>query len=199
MTKEDSSNKPRTKAEWRQRSTSNRKGLTIDHDRVVAGIRHFLTTLTPQAERTAVVTFAALPGEPDLAALAPLDPRWNLALTRTPASATDRALTIHSIEAIDPGSGDLEQHPFGYLQPRADAPVIADDAIAVVLVPGLAFGMDGARLGHGAGYYDRLLARLGGEVIRVGVTDGFIISGLPTDDHDVPMTHLAGETGVFKL
>lgn len=85
------------------------------------------------------------------------------------------------------------------MQPNADSPMVADDAIAVVLVPGLAFSMDGSRLGHGAGYYDRLLARLGGGVIRVGVTDGFIVSGLTTDDHDVPMTHLAGETGVFKL
>ncbi len=189
---------PRTKAEWRERARANRDGLTIEHGRVVAGIRHFLTTLDPASGRNVVVTYSALPGEPDLVALAPLDPRWKLALTRTPDASTDRALTIHPIDQAGPENGQLERHRLGYLQPTADAPVLADEAVAVVLVPGLAFAMDGSRLGHGAGYYDRLLARLGDGVVRVGVTDGFIVGGLPTDAHDVPMTHLASEAGVFR-
>jgi len=113
------------------------------------------------------------------------------AVIRTPDVGMD--LTVH------PVGSDHELHRFGFCQPVADSPVVPLTEIAVVLVPGLAFDMTGNRLGHGAGYYDRFLANLRRDVVRVGVSDGFIVSALPVDAHDVAMTHLAGDMGVVAL
>jgi 5-formyltetrahydrofolate cyclo-ligase len=67
----------------------------------------------------------------------------------------------------------------------------------VALVPGMLFDRTGGRLGHGAGYYDRLLPGLGPTVPRVGVVPtALVVDALPCEAHDVPMTHLATEAGV---
>ena len=52
---------------------------------------------------------------------------------------------------------DLEKHPFGILQPKAENPSIQLQAIELVIVPGIAFDLKGNRIGYGGGYYDRLL------------------------------------------
>lgn len=47
---------------------------------------------------------------------------------------------------------------FGIMEPAADAPSIAPEALDVVLVPLVAFDKSGNRLGSGAGYYDKTFA-----------------------------------------
>ena len=80
----------------------------------------------------------------------------------------------------------------------ADGNVVPPDSIATILVPGRAFDHHGIRLGRGGGHYDRFLA--GVDVPRVGVTtDQRIVDGLPREPHDVPMTHLATESGVWEV
>ena len=176
------------KTELRQRAQANRRSLVVDHRRVCAGLRRFLDSLDPGGW---VVVFDAMQGEPDLSGLFDDEPHRRLALTRTPPSG--RTLSVHD------GRASRETHSYGYTQPVAEAPLVADDEITAVLVPGLAFDRVGGRLGFGAGYYDRFLARLSPEVLRIGVSDGFIVDRVPTADHDVLMTHLASEAGVMQL
>ncbi len=181
-----------TKAELRERAQTNRSSLRVDHGRICAGLEHFLAGLTlVSSQRRWVVTFAAMPGEPDLAGLVDRPNIGSLALTRTPEEG--RVLSVH------PADAERELHRWGYSQPVSGAPIVPDADIAVVLVPGLAFDRQGGRLGFGAGFYDRFLSRLGPDVMRVGVSDGFIVAEVPTDDHDVAMTHLATEAGVMAL
>ena len=100
-------------------------------------------------------------------------------------------LTVHRADVR------MERHRWGYVQPVADAPELPLDEIGAVLVPGVLFDRRGGRLGHGAGYYDRLLPRLPADAILIGVSaEGRLVDELPTDAHDVRMTHLATETGV---
>lgn len=67
-----------------------------------------------------------------------------------------------------------------------------------VLVPGVAFGKDHSRLGHGAGYYDKFLGNLkkmtGGKAVLVGVSYGALVfDSVPRESHDVSMDMLIGE------
>lgn len=133
-----------------------------------------------------ILSYAAFGSEFDLQALHE-DEGKTFYLTRTP-EARGAALTVHR------WAGELEPHPYGYLQPKADAAEVDPHTIDLILVPGLCFDLSGTRLGYGKGYYDRLLPRLRPQALRVGVTTtDLVVPRLPRDGFDVPMTHLVTE------
>lgn len=75
------------------------------------------------------------------------------------------------------------------------------DGFDLVLVPGLAFTEKGGRLGHGRGYYDRMLARLGRHVqCKAGLCFACQIKpDLPVLDHDVGMDIVVTEDRVYRI
>ncbi len=116
-----------------------------------------------------------------------------LAVTRTPADS--RALTLHVFD----DSTALERHPFGFMQPVKETREVSPQAIGLVLAPGLAFDRSGGRLGHGAGYYDRLLVRLRPSVPVVGLVHSeLVLDSVPMLAHDVRMTHLLTERSLIN-
>jgi 5-formyltetrahydrofolate cyclo-ligase len=153
-----------------------------ENNPVVDALRTFLTERPMTAY---VLTFRPMAGEIDLD---PLLHEFSCAITRTWPHGR---LTVHRADV------EMERHRWGYMQPVANAPELPLDEIAAVLVPGVLFDRRGGRLGHGAGYYDRLLPRLPADAILIGVTtEDRLVNALPTDAHDVRMTHLATEEGV---
>lgn len=149
---------------------------------VVDALRVFLSERSNTAY---VLTFRPMAGEIDLD---PLLDEYRCAVTRTWPHGR---LTVHRADV------EMERHRWGYQQPVANAPEFPLDEIGAVLVPGVLFDRSGGRLGHGAGYYDRLLPRLSADAILIGITtEGRLVDELPTDEHDVRMTHLATEQGV---
>lgn len=63
------------------------------------------------------------------------------------------------------------------------------DKIDLAFIPGRAFTTDGARLGRGKGYYDRLLTKIGCPLI--GVCFPFqIVEKIPMDTHDIMMNEV---------
>lgn len=69
---------------------------------------------------------------------------------------------------------------WGIREPRDVTAVIAPQTIDLVLVPGTAFGKDGARLGAGGGYYDRYLPQT--DAFRLGIAAECMLT------EDIPMT-----------
>jgi 5-formyltetrahydrofolate cyclo-ligase len=60
--------------------------------------------------------------------------------------------------------------------------------IDLVLVPGIAFTREGARIGRGAGFFDRFLAHRAARAIKIGIAFSFqIVESLPADPHDVKL------------
>lgn len=88
--------------------------------------------------------------------------------------------------------GTLVDAPFGLREPAA--PWLPAEAIAsasIVVIPALAVDYTGARLGRGAGFYDRSLALADPAAMLVAVVrDDELVDQLPSEEHDVPMTHV---------
>lgn len=77
--------------------------------------------------------------------------------------------------------------------------LVEPEEIDLILVPGVAFGRDGSRLGMGAGYYDRFLLKAG-QAVRMGVAyDALMQDALPVDAYDVGMQLLVSESGIIHL
>ena len=75
-----------------------------------------------------------------------------------------RNMAFYLIESFD----DLEVATFSVLEPKTDKCTILENfENSICIVPGLAFDLNGYRLGYGKGYYDRFLSRYNGKTIGV--------------------------------
>ncbi len=92
---------------------------------------------------------------------------------------------------------------FGLLEPRAELrsqPGKRRDMAEVdlAMVPGVAFDRQGGRLGHGRGYYDRLLGRARADMLRVGVCfESQVVPEVPMGPRDVRMHRVITERAVY--
>jgi hypothetical protein len=69
----------------------------------------------------------------------------------------------------------------------------------VVCVPGVAFGLEGERLGRGGGYYDRFIAHLGDETISVGLAYSFqLLDRIPETGQDRRLNYILTESAVHR-
>ncbi len=69
-----------------------------------------------------------------------------------------------------------------------------------LLIPPVGFDEHGFRLGYGGGYFDRTLAAMQPQPLKIGV--GFEISRMPTihpQAHDVAMDFIVTEAGVYSV
>lgn len=89
--------------------------------------------------------------------------------------------------------GELIDAPFGLREPAQPwLPPQAVAEAAAVMVPALAVDRQGVRLGRGAGFYDRTLQLAGpGASLVAVVRDDEVVDQLPSEPHDVRMTHAA--------
>ena len=100
------------------------------------------------------------------------------------------------------GEGTLVPARRGLLEPVSER--LGPDAVAtadVVLVPGLAVGPDGLRLGRGGGSYDRALARVpAGTFTCVLLYDDEVgLDDVPSEPHDRPVVAAASPAGITVL
>ena len=99
-----------------------------------------------------------------------------------------RMLSLHVIAGLE---RDVAPGYRGIDEPHAHLPHVAPGAIDWVLVPGVAFDLDGRRLGYGGGFYDRLLPLLPPAARRVaGAFDEQVVAAVPVAPHDVLMHQL---------
>ena len=87
--------------------------------------------------------------------------------------------------------------------PRPTGPLLGVDALAeadVVVVPALAVGADGTRLGRGGGSYDRALARVpAGRPVVTLLYDGELLPAVPTERHDRRVDVVVAPAGVHRF
>jgi 5-formyltetrahydrofolate cyclo-ligase len=170
-----------SKAEWRRWATSL---PPVDADaarRIVVHLIELLAGLDGP-----VLSYCALHDE------VPIDGAVS-GVVALPRLADDGSMALHL------HAGPLEAHRFEITQPPADSPSVGPAEIGAVLVPGRVFDRGGYRLGRGGGHYDRLLPTLRPGTPAIGVTvEERVVSRLPREPHDRPMTHLVTEHGTFS-
>ncbi len=99
---------------------------------------------------------------------------------------------------------ELAPGVFGILEPRPELRQLPDrqasmQEVDLVVVPGVAFDRQGGRLGHGRGYYDRLLAQARPDSLFIGLAyECQMVSELPLLPSDVRMHLVITEAHIYK-
>ena len=165
-------------------------GLQPASDEESLRIAATVAEVVERNEWSTVLTFLAMPGEVDLGKFH-ARPGIRFLVTRTPRTGD---LTIHDL------AGDLEVHPLGYRQPAQEALEVSPRTVEAVLVPGVLFDRRGGRLGHGKGYYDRLLGSMRPRPYLIGVTlERRVVARIPVDEDDIPIDALITEQGFTEV
>lgn len=144
---------------------------------------------------SAVLFYAALPGEIDLSPLLAegLREGKNIALPQF-----DKARGVYDACQIREVACDCAPGKFGINEPGAHCARFPLKRLDLVLAPGVGFDSAGRRLGRGRGFYDRLLAQIEG--IKCGVAfDQQIIERVPAEGHDMRMNFVLTPTRWLKI
>ena len=90
----------------------------------------------------------------------------------------------------------LEKGHFDIMEPRDDCKKSKD--MNCIIVPTIAISKSGTRLGYGHGYYDRFLARMGGNQ-KISLTYSTqIVGSIPRGKYDVNLDWIVTEEGITK-
>lgn len=79
-----------------------------------------------------------------------------------------RHMDFYRIRSLD----ELEPGCFGVLEPKpSEENLVEDYSKGLCIIPAFCYDFSGYRLGYGKGYYDRFLARFGGQMIGICYSD----------------------------
>lgn len=109
----------------------------------------------------------------------------------------DAAKNIYGARHIQKPATEIITGKFGVREPSSICAEIPLEQFNLVLVPGMAFDLQGNRLGRGRGFYDRLLAGVSG--IKCGVCyDGQLWPEIPTETHDAKVDFIVTPSTLLR-
>ena len=109
-------------------------------------------------------------------------------------------LELFRMESLD----ELSPSSFGILEPTSEWQARADRKASpaeldLIVIPGVAFDRHGGRLGHGGGYYDKLLRQIPKHTPLVALAfQCQLIPQVPMLSHDVYVDKVITETDVYR-
>jgi 5-formyltetrahydrofolate cyclo-ligase len=174
-----------TKAELRQQIRARLGNISLAV-RLVESLE-LCSRLEPQLQSAhTILFFAPLPDELDV---------WPLLEKLLPAKkicalpAFDAATQVYSARRVKNLEMDIVAGKFGISEPLPICEEVPLKQFDLVLVPGMAFDVNGHRLGRGRGFYDRILAEVSG--VKCGVAYDFqLLEKIPVEPRDQPVTFM---------
>lgn len=167
---------------------------------ICARLVELLERSDPAAPRT-VAVYAAMGSEVDPAAFATAaaERGWQVAypcmLSAADAAACGQRMRMRAVAAHDVSTVPFIAHPtqaFAATDIDSDRfPIVAAEALDMIVVPLVAFDRTGARLGYGGGCYDRYLSTVSASCRIVGIAfDEQRVEHVPADAHDLPLPNI---------
>ena len=183
------------KRDLRRRMLACRRALSVEErtSRSAAITEKLLSLEAVQKART-VFAYAAMEDEVQT------EPLIASLLDRGKRVAIPLVIGKRSMEAaLVPSMGALETGAYGILTVRAERrEILPPQEIDCVIVPGVAFGLDGSRLGMGGGYYDAFLPKAERAVRGAAAFQCQISEDIPSLPYDCGVDWIVTEQGVFK-
>ena len=105
----------------------------------------------------------------------------------------DYSLILSKLNSFE----DLVEGPYGILEPKKEKiKEISFDEIDLIIIPGIVFDLKGNRIGHGKGFYDRLLKNTKVSIIALAF-EFQIIGKIPVDKNDKPVDIIITEKRII--
>lgn len=104
-----------------------------------------------------------------------------------PRCLPGRQLSFHLVH--DPAT-ELVAGTLGIPAPRPELPSLPPEQAHLIIVPGVAFTLDGKRLGYGGGYYDRYLPLCPQARSLSLALPEQLLDDLPMDSHDCRLSQV---------
>lgn len=98
---------------------------------------------------------------------------------------------------------ELSLGMYRILEPKTElrsvpAKQVPPEELDLVMVPGVAFDRTGARMGHGKGYYDKLLQHARRDTPLVALAfECQLFDEIPTQEHDIFMDKIITESAIY--
>ena len=108
-------------------------------------------------------------------------------------------LVLFALKSMD----EMAVGMYKILEPRQELRSLPEKQVAprdvdLVLVPGVAFDRRGARMGHGFGYYDKLLENVRPEIPLIALAfECQLFPEIPTQAHDIFMDKIVTEKTIY--
>jgi 5-formyltetrahydrofolate cyclo-ligase len=139
-------------------------------------------------------------GGPEVQTLPILPPAWSLGKRIAVPCCIGDHLELFWLENVD----ELTPRTLGILEPNEEIRGRGERRVDVttldlIVVPGVAFDPRGGRVGHGKGYYDKLLRNVRPDTVLAALAfECQVFPEVPVLDHDVFMDKVVTERGVYQ-
>lgn len=188
-----------SKTEWRDRFRDYRQNLSGDRYAAFGTLIGSRVLGLPVVDGTSVIhVYWPLPeqGEVDTRPLIGALRSQNVDVVLPVVTSYDPATPTMEHRRYE-GPSKMSTNRWGIREPKHTTRVAAKN-IDVVLVPALGVARDGTRIGQGAGYYDAFLKQV--DIPMVALTyEACFVSELPSEPHDVAVTHVVTEQGTSSV
>lgn len=183
-----------TKTQLREKISKKRNTLNLQWvESTSVQIEKNLQSLETFQTAETIALYMAIGGEVKLDAL--FSRCWELG-KRTCIPIFNRTLQRYEMAEITDET-HFKIGAYGIKEPLSPT-LVSTDWIDLMVVPGVAFDLQGNRLGRGGGYYDRLMDGFSGKTAALAF-DFQIFTEIPVDPHDQPVNFIITQTKMVKV